>query len=226
MQISEIINILHKELTRNFPMEEYKYNDIINGSITKNRYFIDDKILSSMSLEKVLDISIHIYEGKMLNNIHEEIDSSFLLDRSLKLSEYFMSLLNQFEKIELWAEKTYQELSNYLNNKSFLKNDIKEALELSFSDDINILNEVLLNYNIFSDDESRKKALEILDQIDNFNEDNHKRLEDLIAEQIANKLSFNPDILNYQWYKILQNKELKIQRYDELKSHDFFHSLF
>lgn len=233
MEASEVISILKRVVRDIVPLESRKYHDLFQGECTSGRYFMDDAILSSCSLSEIEKIS-----NQILLDIKTKAESelSLILDGD-KFSEVIEQIFEStnlhsgstarivlnFEALESWAS-TYISITEEYKLYKF-QEDVRESLALTFTNNHDILEEVLNNKNIFSKG-SIDLGGEIIDMLSEYTEENMEKLDSLIKQQVVNVVAVRPNQLNYQWYKILNNKELKIQRYDELKQHELYAHLF
>lgn len=232
MQATEITSYLEFLLRENIKLEDTKYHQIINGEVTGHLFYSADSVLLSQSYFD-LKLTCEYISYDLIKNIGTKfsIDTIDLNNDGFEPlfketnfhSSSVVGLSNNFIKLINWARNTFQILDEY--DKEKFRQDLINCLEVTFYHSQEILEEILFNHNIF-DAEQQKKALEILDKCDDFNNDEFVKLNKLISSQIANKASKNLDNLSYQYFQKIQDKDFKIHRYDEMKSHPMFVNLF
>lgn len=85
MQASEIINIIRKFLLKTIDLECNKYEDIISGQCTSNKYFQSDFNLSKKNIKSIIEISNNTQV--LSRNISYELGNIMVIDVSLKFSQ-------------------------------------------------------------------------------------------------------------------------------------------
>ena len=232
MQAIEITSYLEYLLRENIKLEDKKYSQIMSGEVTGNLFYDADTVILTQSYDELKNSCEYIGYKLLekINNkfeinikkINEEGFESLFKETNLH-SSVVTGLSNNFIKLINWAQNTIKNLDEY--DKEKFKQDLLNCLEVTFYQSPEILEDVLLNYKIF-DIEQQKKALEILDNASEFNQDELIKLNQLISNQIANKASENLENLSYQYFQKLQGKDFTIHRYDEMKKHPIFVHLF
>jgi hypothetical protein len=232
MQAIEIISYLEYLLRENIKLEDKKYIEIMNVEVTGHLFYDADSVLLSQSYDELKKACLYLTKNLIrdinlkfelqIKNLNEQGFESLFKETSLHTSSV-IGLSNNFIKLINWAQNTIKKLDEY--GKEKFKQDLTNCLDVTFYQSPEILEEVLLNHKIF-DTEQRLKALEILDNAGEFNQDEFIKLNQLISNQIAIKASENLENLSYQYFQKLQDKDFKIHRYDEIKIHPMFVHLF
>lgn len=235
MEYSQILDIIRKFLSKTLIcLSSERVNSILDEQCTSN-FFSTDKELQRCSLNQIKAM-FRTYQSGLVSLLEQfDLDTdekrlSTVVELIFENSGIYIGKLNQLkrnvEHLESWMQTEFEILENYTKND--LKTDLESCVNFTFLADESVISDILANTNlsdITDKMELRHKALEILMTDD---ESQKEKMISLISNRIIEKAILNnePSKLSYFFLKKLQDRDLHIQSYSELKGCPFFSPLF